>query len=238
MLGYVSAFEKICKHLDQTAPNYRTKSVKSIITISEKLNQYTKESIKKYFGIEPVSRYSNIENGIIAQQPIGKDYFIINDASYHVEILNINTNEPEQKGVLGRIVITDLFNYHTPMIRYDTGDLGTFNEINGKKVLTQIYGRKIDSIKNTKGEIITFNIVLIVTKYLRLSQCQLIQKGEKDYLLKLNANSDFDKEKELITDFKKYLGADAIVTVAYVSEIPLLDSGKRRVMVNEMIENT
>ncbi|MHA7057997.1 phenylacetate--CoA ligase family protein [Aquimarina sp. M1] len=236
LLGYVSAFEKICKHLDRKNPNFRITSVKSIIAISEKLNQYTKESLKKYFGVEPLSRYSNIENGIIAQQPKGKSYFIINEASYYVEILDIYTNEQVKKGVLGRIVITDLFNYCTPMIRYDTGDLGSFDRIDGKKVLTRIEGRKIDCIKNTKGEIISFNIVLIVNKYPQLTQCQLIQKNEKGYVLKLNADNSFRKEEELLFHFKTYLGGDANITIEYVSEIPLLASGKRRVMVNEMVE--
>ncbi|WP_299214561.1 CoF synthetase [uncultured Aquimarina sp.] len=235
LLGYVSAFEKICKHLDRKNPNFRITSVKSIIAISEKLNQYTKDSVKKYFGIEPVSRYSNIENGIIAQQLKGKSHFIINDASYYVEILDINTNEPAKKGVIGRIVITDLFNYCTPMIRYDTGDLGAFDIIDEKKVLTKIEGRKIDSIKNTKGEIISFNLVLMVNKYPQLTQCQLVQKSKKDYILKLNSNNIFSKEEELLSDFKRYLGKDANITIEYVSEIPLLASGKRRVMVNEMV---
>ncbi|WP_108801773.1 CoF synthetase [Aquimarina sp. Aq107] len=236
LLGYVSAFEKICKHLDRTNPNFRSNAVKSTITISEKLNEYTKESIQKYFHIIPVSRYSNIENGIIAQQPKGKDYFVINEASYYIEILNMENDEQQQKGVLGRIIITDLFNQYNPMIRYDTGDLGMIEEINNKKVLTQITGRKIDAITNTNGKIITFNIVLIVNKYLQLAQCQLIQTNHKHYTLKLNALQYFERENELIADFKKYLGNDAVIKVEYVSEIPLLASGKRRVMVNQMIQ--
>jgi len=236
LIGYVSAFEKICKHLDRKNPNCKITSVKSIVTISEKLNQYTKESVIKYFGIEPISRYSNIENGIIAQQPKGKSYFIINDASYYIEILKIHTDEPVKKGIIGRIVITDLFNYCTPMIRYDTGDLGSFDIIDGKKVLVRIEGRKIDAITNTKGEIISFNLVLLVNNYPQLTQCQLIQKSAKQYVLKLNANDTFKKEDELLFDFKKYLGEDANIITKYVTEIPLLASGKRRVMVNEMIE--
>ncbi|MGY3794151.1 phenylacetate--CoA ligase family protein [uncultured Aquimarina sp.] len=235
LLGYVSAFEKICKHLDSTNPNFRSNAVKSIIAISEKLNEYTKESTRKYFGITPISRYSNIENGIIAQQPKDKDYFVINEASYYIEILNLENDEQQQNGALGRIVITDLFNKYNPMIRYDTGDLGMIEEIDNKKVLTQITGRKIDAITNTNGEIITFNIVLIVNKYLQLAQCQLIQTNQKHYILKLNALQNFERENELIADFKNYLGNDAVIKVEYVSEIPLLASGKRRVMVNQMM---
>lgn len=236
LIGYVSAFETICQHLDRKNPDFRITSVKSIVTISEKLDQYTKESIKKYFGVEPLSRYSNMENGIIAQQPKGKSHFIINDASYHLETIDIDSDEPAKKGSLGRIVITDLFNYCTPMIRYDTGDLGVLDIVDGKKVLTRIEGRKIDAVKSTKGDIISFNLLFLINKYPQLRQCQLIQKNEKKYVLKLNSDNTFEREAELLFDFKTYLGENADITIIYVSEIPLLASGKRRGMVNEMNE--
>ena len=68
LIGYASAFEKICKHLDSKSENPIAFRPTSIITISEALNSYTRNAIKKYFGIYPISRYSNNENGIIAQQ--------------------------------------------------------------------------------------------------------------------------------------------------------------------------
>lgn len=234
-LGYASAFEKICKHLDTVNPDFRSKSIGSIIAISEKLNEYTKTSVHKYFGTEVLSRYSNVENGIIAQQPYGASYFLINQASYYVEILQLERNIPIPNGEIGRIVITDLFNYSTPMVRYDTGDLGAIDYIDNKLVFTRIEGRKIDVIRNTKGELISFNLVLIINKYPELEQCQLIQKEKKRYILKINTKNHFDREEDLLNEFKEYLGNDAILITEYVNEIPLLASGKRRVMVNEMV---
>lgn len=68
-----------------------------------------------------------------------------------------------------------------------------------------------------------------------ISQYQFIQKGEKEYLLKLNLK---DESLKAMTDrfvgyVKKVVGEDANCKVEYVSEIPVLSSGKRKVVINE-----
>ncbi len=234
-LGYASAYQEICKYLDQKKALPIANNLKSIIAISEKLNDYTKQAIYTYFGIKVISRYSNVENGIIAQQFLGEqEYFEINEASYVVEVLEFDSDKKVKDGESGRIVITDLFNYAMPMIRYDTGDVGVIGNKDSKVILTNITGRKIDLIYDTTGEIISVNLVLIVNKYPELKQAQLIQKSSKGYHFKLNAEKEFIRQEEFLNEFKKYLGKDAKITVEYVDEIPLLASGKRRVMVNEM----
>ncbi|WP_108868378.1 CoF synthetase [Aquimarina aquimarini] len=237
-LGYASAYEEICKYLDKKQSLPVSNTLKSAIAISERLNDYTKQAMYTHFNIKVISRYSNVENGIIAQQLLEEDtVFRINEASYYVEVLELDTNKIAADGTPGRIVITDLFNYCMPMLRYDTGDIGIKNAVNSQIVLSTIEGRKIDVIYDTKGEIITINLVLLVNKYPMLKQCQLIQKSVGKYELKLNEKEGFMREKEFVSEFKVYLGEDALITVKYVDEIPLLASGKRRVMVNEMINS-
>ena len=43
------------------------------------------------------------------------------------------------------------------------------------------------------------------------------------------------EEGEITKYFKKYLGDDAVIEFAYVKEIPLLSSGKRKKIVNEFM---
>ncbi len=45
------------------------------------------------------------------------------------------------------------------------------------------------------------------------------------------------REEELISEFKTYLGEDATFSIEYVSEIPLLASGKRKKIVNNYIRS-
>ncbi len=68
IVGYSSALELVCKYLDKKSYGRVKADVRAVIAISETLNDYTKNALQKYFGTPVVSRYSNLENGIIAQQ--------------------------------------------------------------------------------------------------------------------------------------------------------------------------
>ncbi len=77
ILAYVSALHSICKYLDNTNAEPLNCKVTSVIGIAEGLDDYVRNRIKKYFNIEVISRYSNSENGIIAQQNVGSNFFEI-----------------------------------------------------------------------------------------------------------------------------------------------------------------
>jgi phenylacetate-CoA ligase len=239
-LGYVSAFETLCKELDKQNSLSASLNVKSIITMSEGLDEYTKKQGKLHFNCPVLSRYSNIENGIIAQQTLAnEEVFTINRASYFIEVMSLEKDELVPDGQLGRIIVTDYFNYAMPLIRYDTGDLGikTTKEIDGviRQVFTRIEGRKLDQIYNTKGNLISSYIVYRnMWNYTEIEQYQFVQKGPKEYVFKVSMSGKFDREAQLRAEFMEYLGADADFSVEYVREIPLLDSGKRKKVVNEM----
>jgi len=233
IIGYVSALEQVIRYLEKNNKTKIKANVKSVITISEGLSVETKQKLQMLFDCQVVSRYSNLENGIIAQQePNHNVRFLINTASYHVEILD-ETNNPVGYGRLGKIVVTDLFNYAMPLIRYDTGDLGIMEQDSGKLYLSIVEGRKLDVLFDTKGNIISSYIMYRnMWQYTEIDQYQLIQTGEKTYTFKVNCPTEFQREKQLVDEFISYLGTDAEFTIEYVDEIPLLDSGKRRKTVN------
>lgn len=232
-LGYASGFERLCQYLDATASKPIDADFKSIIAISEHLSEHTKQRMAYYFNTPVVSRYSNMENGIIAQQPTdGSTHFIINWASYHVEILDLEQDIPVASGTVGRIVITDFFNDAAPLIRYDTGDLGVMDVIDKIKVLKRIEGRTSDSIYNTNRELVSSFMIIDACNFKGIHQIQLIQQSKKHYNLKLNVSQVFTQEKELMKRFKYYLGKESKIEIDYVQEIPLLNSGKRKVTVN------
>ena len=236
LIGLPSAFENICKYFEiNNSFNTKYFNINSIITVSEYLNNDIKTSLKEHFNTKVVSRYSNEEMGILAQQDPDDDSnsFNINWASYHVEILKMDSNEKAELGELGRIVITDLFNYCMPLIRYDTGDIGAFSNLqmgHGFYKLKTIEGRKMDVLYDTNGKMISPHLIhTIFYKYFYwLKQYQFIQENEKEYTIKLNIQGWFPKEKELINDIKNDFGNDAKINIIYVDEIPLLSSKKRK----------
>ncbi|MDY8138934.1 CoF synthetase [Aquimarina sp. 2201CG5-10] len=228
-LGYTSAFERICRYLDKINSEPISCNVQSVITMSESLNEYTRHSMEKYFGVSAVSRYSNNENGILAQEERSKfRNFTINSASYYIEVLDMEKDIPIAKGKQGRIVVTDLHNYAMPLLRYDTGDIGIMDEDeHGVLFLKSVEGRKLDLIYDTKGNMVPSHISSQLCKYGDYKQFQLIQYCEKAYLIKLNTDKKVDEHK-MIEEFKGYFGQDAQIKIEYVDEIPLLSSGKRK----------
>ena len=233
-LGYPSGFEKICNYLEKISSRPIEANIQSIIAMSEPLSKEIRDKMAYYFKNPVVSRYSNVENGIIAQQLPNEDNFTINWASYHVELLDLEKDIPVKLGQLGRIVVTDLYNKATPMIRYDTGDVGSFIiSEKGFPVFNVIQGRITDILRNPKGEIVNpFVIYNNLYRFPELNQVQLIQKATNNYLFKLNIHEEFQREQEFIAFFKTYLGEDANINTEYVNDIPLLKSGKRKIIVS------
>jgi phenylacetate-CoA ligase len=236
-LGYSSAFERICQCLEKAAANPVKVNISSAISMSETLNDYTKTTFEKYFGVPVYSRYSNIENGILAQQVPGSgSRYLINTASYWIEVLKNDEDRPANPGELGRIVVTDFYNRLMPLIRYDTGDVGALSDTKdelGNQCLDRIEGRKLDLLYATDGHLVSSYIVYKnMWQYTEINQYQLVQYGARDYLFKINMDGPFKRESQLIGEFKEFLGSDANLKVEYVAEIPLLASGKRKKISN------
>lgn len=208
--------------------------IESFITMSESLPESVRKGVSELFNTVVVSRYSDCECGIIAQQCPHSNEYHVNTGSFYVEILDFDSDKPVKEGEMGRIVVTDLFNHAMPLVRYDTGDVGIFaikSECGkGSKVLTRVDGRRIDCFYSTKGEMLSpYVINNTMWRFSELRQYQFIQNGENDYVLKLNAQQDaVVREKELLDAIKEYVGIDANIHLEYVDEIPLLASGKRK----------
>ena len=126
------------------------------------------------------------------------------------------------------------------MIRYDTGDTGKivrWTDRNGRRhaKFTEIYGRRGSMLYNTSGEPLSIhvfmNMLLNFEGVLRQARC--VQTGLKSYELYLNPvdRSTLD-EDAVVSAYKKYLGEDAEVTVFYVDDLPIQQSGKTMVCEN------
>lgn len=206
---------------------------------SEMLFDDTREAIQQAFGCRCVSRYSNEENGFLAQDLFHNNEFVINKAHFIYEVLSMNSDEPAAEGEVGRIVITDLRNYSMPMIRYDTGDVGRLVDLSTDKgecysAIVDFGGRRVDVIYDCYGNRISpHSVTNLMWRYTDVNQYQLVQKDESSYLLKLNVPDAFSRDQELIADLMKVLGGESRLMIERVADIPVLASRKRRYIVNE-----
>ncbi len=212
------------------------------ISVGELLLESLRLRIVEQLKCHVISQYGNEENGIFGSSEIdGKGTNIrLNRANCYVEILKMESDEPVSDGEIGRIVVTDFTNYAMPMIRYEIGDLAAIGKTASDGTIlsiTHLCGRKTDMIYKTNGEAIDiFNSMPIeIYNNPQVKQWQFIQKGEKQYTLRLA----FEKEDKTAIEvaereLKKLLGNDALIDIVCVDEIPVMNSGKRKIVINEL----
>lgn len=230
ILGYASSLDLLAQHLLEKGETPESfKRMKVVISGSEILSDKARRNLKRVFGCNVVSRYSNQENGLIAQE-ISDNLFLINSASYYLEFLKPNSDDYAQPGELSRIVLTDLFNYAMPMIRYDTGDLAIFDEHpDYGRVITSIEGRVRDFFYDTQDRLLSPSAITVqMWKFDRLRQFQFIQDGRAKYLLKVNGARGVYEDDDFIEVIENIVGKNANITIEHVDGIPQLQSGKFR----------
>lgn len=227
-LGYATTYEHLLRYMIRNKINISPAKLTSIITSSEVMPLEIKLKLKEKLNCEIYDRYSNQENGIIAQSKDCSDLFIVNYPSYIVEILKEDCDLPAQDGEIGRIVITDIFNYAMPYIRYDTGDLAIkVGNDQFCKFIKAVQGRKVDVFYNTDGQVLTpHSITNYMWEFDKLSQYQFIQESKTGYVLKVSGAKNIYTEDDFIKVLKPILGEDSNIEIKFVNTIPVLSSGK------------
>lgn len=229
MLAYASTYEQLVNYLANHNDTPDMFNIKVAITGAAVLDMTYKKRLKEIMGCRVIDRYSNQENGIIAQTNDLSEEFIVNTASYYVELLKIDSDEEVEVGEVGRIVVTDLYNFAMPIIRYDTGDLGikTEKSYNGIRKITSIQGRQVDIIYDTKGAKLTSHTWSVyMRRFNKLKQYQFIQEDRNKYVLKVNGAEGIYTKEEFLGFVKGIIGEDANVDIQFVDSIPVLQSGK------------
>lgn len=237
LVGYSSALGELSDYIRKSGKDCSNCSVRAIIPISETMPEPVRRTLEKQFGCPVRAWYSNEENGIMGLQNEKDEGYRIDTETYYYEILKMDSDEPAEPGELGRIVITDLFNYAFPILRYDNGDtaVAVRKEKNGrfKLYLSELYGRRSDLIYDCKGNAVT---PYIITNNLwdieGVKQYRFIQEDVKDYTIWLNGDPAKMDQEEILGRIRPYLGDEARIKVEIVDEIPVLASGKRKYIEN------
>ena len=233
IIGYASAIGELGRYIEAHHMDTKKFHVKAILPISESMPEEVRRKLEKIFHCTVRSWYSNEENGIMGLQREEDESYYIDTESYYYEILKLDKDEPANPGELGRIVITDLYNYAIPLIRYDNGDLAVaeYKEKEGRFrfYIKELYGRKGDMIYDCQGRIVSpFVLLNGLSMAEGICQYRFIQEDVTRYTLWLNGDKNVIDEQGILDFIKPYFGEEAEITVEYVDEIPVLNSGKRK----------
>jgi phenylacetate-CoA ligase len=130
-------------------------ALREVRTIGETLSGEIRERCRQAGGIGVVDMYSAQEVGVIALQCPVSGMYHAQSESLMVEVLN-DAGQPCKPDETGRIVITDLHNFATPIIRYEIRDYAEVGPAcpcgRGMPTLARIMGRRRNMVVLPNGE--------------------------------------------------------------------------------------
>ena len=236
--GYPSNLYILSLYLNE----HKTKlPVKAILTSSETLFDYQRESIEKAFECKVFDFYGMAERVVFATEcDYHKGHHLNMD--YGVTEFLDNKNEPVGPGKMGRLVATSLHNYAMPFIRYQT------NDVSGLKAEKCPCGRSFPLMQDvtTKDEsIVTLPDGRLVSPSVlthpfkpmhNISESQIIQTELDQLLVKVVKRNSYTRKDEikLLRAFQERLGSQVNIKIEYVDSIPRTDSGKLKWVISHV----
>lgn len=242
VLGYPSTMDWLANYLEKDE-RIKKLSVNTVITAGETLHSETRRKAKIVFGeqCDILSRYSNQEMGIYGQETNEYGAYLLNHSSYYFECLKLNEDKPAKEGEIGRIVVTDLYNYAFPLIRYDTGDTGIMGmdrSVSRYPVLKVVYGKKKDILFDNKREPVIPDVIdeMFYGKD-NIRQWKIIQEDYFHLKLLICCNNEGKKDVERISsNLKQLFGKETQILVEYVERIKDDKGGKYQYIVCKIPE--
>lgn len=158
-----------------------------VVVHSEGSTRAERELWSRELGVPVLDEYSSEEATRMALELPCGHYHVCEDAVY-MEVLDPKSHEPQQDGVPGLAVVTNLLNEAMPFIRYFQGDYVSRPStpapcLVGWSQLASIDGRVNDSFVNLEGRVIPAGVILDVLyrwmfdSGLYLNDFQMIQRA-------------------------------------------------------------
>jgi phenylacetate-CoA ligase len=160
-----------------------------------------------------------------------------------MELLDADTSPVTVNGQVGRIVATNFTNRALPLIRYDTGDLGTFTTAKctcGRGtpvIISSVEGRHDDLIVGVAGQFLPSVNFYTLFAHLegQVKRFQLIQNDKSKFCLKLIRGPEFKEDSTtlILKGLRARIGGNPEITIEDVDKIEPTRSGKIRAVVRE-----
>ncbi|MBF0110038.1 MAG: phenylacetate--CoA ligase family protein [Magnetococcales bacterium] len=133
----------------------RLPRLRQVRTLSETLTGETRKLCREAWDVAIVDTYSANEVGYIALQCPDHERYHVQAENVWVEIVD-SQGAPCVPGTVGRVIVTDLNNFSSPLLRYDTGDWAIPSDPcpcgRGLPTLERIMGRSRNMLVLPSGE--------------------------------------------------------------------------------------
>ena len=230
LVTYPSILAELIAH--SIGEGQRPPGLREIRLFGETVDEGLRTLCREAWKIPLTDTYSANEAGPIAFQCPEQPCYHVQAENLFVEILN-EQNQACAPGEIGRVVITTLHNFATPLIRYFIGDYAEVGAAcacgRGLPVLKRILGRARNLLSLPTGEkrwpVLGWGKL---SKIVPLTQYQMIQKSvhEVEARLVVRGEVTAEQEEKMKTVVQASLGYPFEVTFSYPPAIERSAAGK------------
>ncbi|GAO28529.1 phenylacetate--CoA ligase family protein [Geofilum rubicundum] len=198
--GYAYPIVTFAKFLTQRGISLKTVAprLKLCIVTSEMCSPEEQQMVEEVFGVPVYNEYGASEAGIVG---FGRNNrWELSRELMLTEVLD-DDNQPCANGVVGKVVLTPLFNMGTPLIRYEIGDMAAIDEADGVPYLTRLQGRIeemaiLESGKKVAGDTLFLYVFKEFTKHCsEVSEYKVIQTAPDRFVVNVVATRELTEEE-------------------------------------------
>jgi len=206
--------------------------------LGENVDDISLKTLEEIYGEGLISCYGCAEMGTVCTRIPGRSDFLIYDDMFTVNMYDDNDNLTNE----GRIVLTTLYRDKFPLINYDVGDRGIFENIDGRNYLVKIQGRQDDVLRFRNGGKTAYTSLWpVVAQCEDILQIRFIQESYDDVTLQIVQCGDSEKShkeiEEFLTPKLQQKCADEIrFAYEWLNVIPPDPNGKIRMIVSKIKE--
>lgn len=206
----------------------------------ESLFANEKERMEKTFGSDIYQFYATTEARMIGGDcPEHTGIHICSETTL-VEFLK--DGEPAAEGELASVVVTPLFSYGMPLIRYDLDDAASRIDDScpcGRTLplMSYVDGRIMDILVTGDGRWLGYsNFRSRIFDHIDVEQYRITQESLNSITVELIPGNKYGEKAEnfIVSSIKKYMGGDIEVVVKVVNKIEPPSSMKRRIVISKV----
>ncbi len=232
------ALAKYCLERGATIPR-----LKQVMTVGEMVTEPVRRSVGQAWDVPLYDSYSCEEAGYLAIQCPEHEIYHAQSENVMMEVVD-DAGRPCGAGEVGRVLVTSLHNFATPLIRYELGDYAEVGAPcacgRGLPVIKRIVGRQRNRLALPDGSSIfpylgDHEDYLAITRSIK--RFQLVQHSleELENRLVVSEPLTAEQEEQMRAVMQRNLGHPFRITFTYHDEIPPSPRGKFEEFISEVV---
>lgn len=217
-------------------------SLKQVLTLGETVGETVRRVVRQAWDVSVVDSYSCEEAGYLAIQCPDHEVYHVQSENVLLEIVD-DDGRPCGPGEIGRVLVTSLNNFATPVIRYELGDYAEVGALcacgRGLPVIRRIVGRERNRLVLRDGTSVFpyfgyYEDYLSITR--AITRYQLVQRsvGELECRLVVIEPLTVEQEDRIRAVMLHHLGHPIGISFTYHAELLPGPGGKFEEFVSEV----